>query len=209
MQSFTGAWKKGALTLILGILLGAIGMTVLRGGGAFKYGMAAGAVEAQARRAIDRIAEQFTAAESSNLTPNPLAPFGSSTLDFRGSTGYAAGAPTWGPTTRVQFQYDPGEVDDGLDNDGDGIVDEGRVVLIENFGLPDQRSQVLCLYVREFLAGETSDGVDENGNGLIDERGLSFELTGQILTIRLSLERLDPDNNVLVRTVETAVRLRN
>jgi prepilin-type N-terminal cleavage/methylation domain-containing protein len=195
--------------LILAILLGAIGMTVMRGGGAFKQGIAAGAVEAQARRAIDRIAEQFASAQASNLNPNPLPPFGSNTLDFRNSTGFAAGAPTWGATTRLQFQYDPGELDDGVDNDGDGIADEGRVVLMENFGLPNQVTQVLCLHVREFLEGETANGADQNGNGLIDERGLSFELVGQTLTIRLSLERLDADNNRLVRTVETGVRLRN
>lgn len=195
--------------LILGILLGAIGMTVLRGGGAYKQGIAAGAVEAQARRALDRIAEQFTSAQSDNLNPNPLPPFGSNTLDFRNSTGFAGGAVTWGPTTRLQFQYDPGEIDDGVDNDGDGVADEGRVVLMENFGLANQVTQVLCVNVREFLEGETPDGADENGNGLIDERGLSFELNDQTLTIRLSLERLDDNNNPLVRTVETGVRLRN
>ncbi len=195
--------------LILGILLGAIGMTVLRGGGAYEQGLAAGVVEARARRAIDRIAEEFASAQSSNLNPNPLPPFGSNTLDFRGSTGIAAGAVTWGTTTRLQFQYDPGEIDDGIDNDGDGVADEGRVVLMQNFGLANQVTQVLCTNVREFLAGETADGTDENGNGLIDERGLSFSLTGQTLTIRLSLERLDPDGNLMVRTVETGVRLRN
>ena len=195
--------------LILAILLGAIGMVVLRGTGTYKQGVAASTVETQARRAIDRIAEQFTAAEAGNLNPNPLPPFGSNTLDFRSSTGYGPGGVIWGPTARIAFQYDPGELDDGVDNDGDGLIDEGRVVLMENFGLANQVDQVLCLHVREYQQGETPNGADDNGNGLIDERGLSFELVGETLNMRLTLERLDPDNNPLVRSVETGVRLRN
>jgi type II secretory pathway pseudopilin PulG len=195
--------------LIMALILGAIGLVVLRGGGAYKQGIASSAIESQARRAVDRIADQFSAAQSGNLIPNPLPPFGTNTLDFRSSTGFAGGVATWGPTTRIAFQYDPADGDDGLDNNSNGLIDEGRVILVENVGLPNQTTRVLIPWVREFAEGEVLNGADDNGNGLIDERGLSFDLVGQTLNIRLSLERRDPDNALMVRTVETSVRLRN
>jgi hypothetical protein len=38
---------------------------------------------------------------------------------------------------------------------------------------------------------------------------VTFELVGETLLIRLSLERRDGDNELLTRTVETGIRLRN
>jgi hypothetical protein len=65
--------------------------------------------------------------------------------------------------------------------------------------------------VSDLLEGEIENDADDNGNGLVDERGLSFEIddTGNVLTIRLTCERLDEGRRPLRKTVETAVRLRN
>jgi len=195
--------------MILAMLLATIGMTVMRGGGAFKQGVATSVVEAQARRGLDRITDLFSGGRAGSLAPNPVAPFGSSTLDFDKSAGFAGGVVVPGPTTRIAFQNDPTDLDDGVDNNGNGLVDEGRIVLVQNVGLANQTTAVIVPWVREFLQGELENGVDDNGNGLIDERGLSFEVVGQMLNIRLSLERLDEDGRRIVRTVETSVRLRN
>ena len=195
--------------LILAMLLGVIGMAVMRGGGAFKQGVAASVVEAQARRAVDRIADEFAGARVASLAPVPAAPFGSSTLDFDESAGFAAGQIIPGPTSRIAFRSHPSDPDDGIDNNGNGLVDEGQVILMRNVGLANETTTVIVPWVREFTEGETSNGLDDNGNGLIDERGLSFEIVGQTLNIRITLERLDPDQRPLIRTVETSVRLRN
>jgi len=114
-----------------------------------------------------------------------------------------------GPTSRIAFQNHPSDPDDGIDNNGNGLVDEGQVILMRNVGLANETTTVIVPWVREFTEGEIANGNDDNGNGLIDERGLSFELVGQTLNIRITLERLDSDQRPLVRTVETSVRLRN
>jgi len=195
--------------LILTMLLGAIGMTVMRGGGAFKHGVAASVVESQARRGIDRIADEFSGARLASLAPNPAAPWGASTLDFDESAGFAAGVVIPGSTSRIARQSHPSDPDDGLDNNGNGLVDEGQIILMRDVGLATETTTVIVPWVREFMEGEIENGVDDNGNGLIDEGGLSFEIAGQTLNIRITLERMDPDQQPLVRTVETSIRLRN
>jgi hypothetical protein len=67
----------------------------------------------------------------------------------------------------------------------------------------------LVNWVRELLEGELPNGLDDNGNGLIDESGLSFEIDGDTITIRLTLERFDAEGTLITRTVETAVTLKN
>jgi hypothetical protein len=195
--------------LLMALLLGAIGMTVLRGGVAYEAGIAVSATEVKARRVLDRVANEFAAAGVGSLDPPPAGPLGVSSVEFRTCTGVAGGAATWSNDKRIAFAYDPGEVDDGLDNDGDGLADEGQLVLTLDAGLATEQSVVLTGYVRELLEGELPNGNDDNGNGLLDEGGVSFELVGQTLMIRLTLERRDTDNNLLTRTVETGIRLRN
>lgn len=53
------------------------------------------------------------------------------------------------------------------------------------------------------------DGVDNNGNGLIDEEGLSFELDGSTLIIRLALEKVDHKGRTHTVSNETSVTFRN
>ena len=195
--------------LILMLLLGAIGVTVLRGGEAFKQGVATSEVESQARRALDRISDELAGARVASLAPNPAGFFGSSTLDFDESAGFAGGVVVPGNTTRIQLRPEPSDPDDGIDNNGNGLIDECEVVLVRDVGLATQTTTVIVPWVREFAVGETLNGNDDNGDGLRDERGLSFELVGQTLNIKITLERLDPENIPFARTVETSVRLRN
>lgn len=193
--------------VILAMLLGAIGATVLRGGTAFEQGVASSEVEVQARRAIDRIADELSGALVGSLAPNSA--LGSSVLSFADSAGYVAGVNVPGTTSQLLLQPNPSDPDDGLDNNGNGLVDECEVVLVRDSLLPTQTTTTIVPWVREFAQGELENGLDDNGNGLIDERGLSFELVGETLNIRITLERLDPDQRPITRTVETTVRLRN
>jgi hypothetical protein len=141
--------------------------------------------------------------------PEPLAPWGSSTLDFQCNEGYGAGGVVWSAPVRLSFDYDGADPDDGADNDSDGLVDEGAIVRRVNPGSADETSVVLVNWVRELLEGELPNGLDDNGNGLIDESGLSFEIDGDTITIRLTLERFDAEGTLITRTVETAVTLKN
>jgi len=196
--------------LILAALLGAVGLTIIQGSGAYQQGVAANVVESQARRGLDRIASAFIAAKLDPATFIPIAqsPLFTDSIQFEQGIGVVGGALQT-RSMRIEVQLDPGEVADGLDNDGDGVADEGRVVLRENFLQPNEVNRVLCTNVRRFLEGETLNGADDNGNGFTDEGGLTFDVQGRTLNIRLSLERLDQDGNSIVRTIETTVLLRN
>ena len=130
------------------------------------------------------------------------------TFDQPGSMAVRDGWIQW-ETARVELRYDVNELDDGIDNDGDGLIDEGSVVLVKDWGGPEEKTVVLCHDVSEYAAGETFDGTDENGNGLIDERGLCFDMRDGNLYFLLTVERLDQDGHLLTRSFRSSVWLRN
>jgi hypothetical protein len=139
--------------------------------------------------------------------PNPTSAFGTSNLQFRKAIGFTGTGPQWGQPLSLAFEYAPEELDDGLDNDGNGLVDDGVLVLTRDVGGNEQRL-VLCSGVRELLEGEEANGADDNGNGVINEAGFNVRRVDDVLHVRLSLEEV-LENNTIVRTLETAVRLRN
>jgi len=157
----------------------------------------------QAARVLDAVASEFADAELGSLVTAP-----SDSATYRRCTGWA-GAAQFGEPTRVFFELDDRELADGLDNDGDGLVDEGKVVRIRDVGTPQEMRVVLTHNVAGLLDGEVADGDDDNDNGLIDERGLAFDVADDVLTIRIGLESLDPRGRRLSAVVETSVRIRN
>jgi hypothetical protein len=197
--------------LILAMLVGALGMTVQSGSGAYSQGVSTADVEAQARRMVERISRELLDADRSSLVLAPPAPFAATSVDYARCEGYAAGAMLVGPTRRIRMVLQAGEIDNGIDDNGNGLIDERRIEL-----LPDvlgQPGQVVGWggFVREFLEGELPNGIDDNGNGLVDERGLclSYDAARGVMTVRVTLERMDPLRRMLTRTVETAVAVRN
>jgi len=152
-----------------------------------RVGTNAGTLEGQASRALHRIAGELVAAGLDTLEPPD--PQGVSSLTFRASAGADGATIQWGPRQSV-------------------FLRGGHVVWIRDIDDPVQEV-VLCGSVRPLAEGETANGVDDNGNELADEEGLSFELSGRTLTIRLTVERKDRSVGLLTRTVTTSVRLRN
>lgn len=76
-------------------------------------------------------------------------------LTYSPVTGYdfARGAPRYGPARQLRFART--EADDGLDNDRDGLIDEGDLVLLRDSdgdGVPDEQIAVLARGVSEGLA---------------------------------------------------------
>ncbi len=186
----------------------------IRASDAFDEGSVEHQLHTDAHRTLERIATELELAERASLNPDPLVVpgvpgLGASGLTFHSPVGFAGGAVQWGPWTRIEFELEPGELEDGADNNGDGFADEGRVVWTENPGQEDERRVVQCSDVSDRLEGELENAGDDNGNDLIDERGLSFSAQGDVLTVRLTIERLDDEGRVLRKTVQTAVRLRN
>jgi type II secretory pathway pseudopilin PulG len=195
---------------VLAMLIGSLGAVLLSARGTYEQGLTTAALEARARRTVQRIATELTGAEASTLWPQPALQLGVATIQFRTCGGYAGGAQQWNPIERIELRPDPNDPDDGIDNDSDGSIDEQQIVLVRNFGQPDQIESVICGGVREYLQGETPNMADDNGNGLTDERGLSIVTDANgTLTIRVTLEGRDPHGFLVAQTVETAVHVRN
>jgi type II secretory pathway pseudopilin PulG len=155
------------------------------------------------------IAHDLAGAARAQLLPPPLAPYGTSNLAYRSVRGYAGGAVVLGASERFAFEYENGELDDGLDNNGNGLVDEGVVIWTSDDGAGDVQRVVRCHGVVELAPGELPNGLDDDGDGLRDEGGLSFELQGDLLTVSLSLQERGPGGRLLSKSARTSIHLRN
>lgn len=193
-----------ALTSVIGL---ALGVVVFTSASSYERGAMDADLEERVSRTLERVSEELRFVDRELLDPALSAPFAASFATYQRVVGYADGVPVHGEPLRIALQLDPHEVDNGIDDDGDGLTDERRVVRIESPDLPEERTTVWCDDVSGLLEGELPNGLDDNGNGLVDEPGLCFELDGDTLVIRLTLERGAPGGRVEARTSETAIRL--
>lgn len=191
------------------MLVGLVATTMHRSNRVFEQTATVSEVDSVAQRAVERVAREFMDADRSTLNMTPTT--GPNAASFCRATGYAAGALRIGARRRIRFEYAPGETNDGRDQNGNGLVDEGRIVLNDDVQTGAGREMVLVENVAERLAGELENGADDNGNGMVDENGLTltYDATTFTLTLRLTLVRLQSDGSVLDRSAETTVRLRN
>ena len=195
---------------ILVVVLGSVLNATQKGQGAYEQQMADNAIQSKAGRGLNRVLLEMSGCRAASLNPNnPLPPVGSDFIEFQRSEGYVAGAVQWGPVIRIGFELEDSEMDNGIDDDRDGLVDEGVVVRIENPRQIDEERRVLFRGVRRFLQGEAGNGGDDNGNGLADEAGLCFERDGNVLIVRLSLEGVGPSERLVTKTVESSIQIRN
>jgi hypothetical protein len=172
-------------------------------------GTAAALLGDRSADAMERLFVELRTAELESLTPDPLPDLAVDELTYRTAIGFEDNEVIWSTDRRLGFEYAAGEEDNGLDDNGNGLVDEGVVVLTEDVGGPEERERILTRRVRERVEGEEDNGLDDNGNGLVDERGFYVERVGETLILRLSLERRDSQGRVLSRIAQTATRLRN
>ena len=195
--------------VILTIIAGTIAVVSKTGTGTFRSSVANESVNGKLRRAIQRIAKELSGSATSTLVPTPFAPLGSSSLTFQQATGYENGAAVWGPSVQFQFEYAPQELDNGVDDDGNGLIDEGILVRIENPGAANESRTLICTGVSEYALDEIPNGLDDNGDGFVDERGVAFALDGDALTVRITIEHMGLEQEVLQQSSETTVLLRN
>lgn len=194
----------------LAILFLMVAHTSSRASDAYDEGSLDHQLTTEAHRGLERITATLELANAATLTQCSDGTLGASTLSFQNPVDFAGSAVQWGPLTTIGFELDVNELTNNVDDDGDGFVDEGRVVWTENAGLPGERRVVLVPRVAGLLEGETKNSADDNGNGLEDELGLAFVSNEPfVLTVYLTCQRLDESGRVLTKTVETAVRLRN
>ncbi len=176
---------------------------------AFRVGIALSSLDAEGRRLLDRVAAELQSVALSTLSPASLATVGSSTLAYNRVVGYLDGEVEYGPVIRLELILEDGEIEDGSDNDGDGLVDELRLVLITTTGGVEDDPVELAAGISSYLEGEWPDLLDNNGNGLVDEPGLAFHRIGSVISVVLTLERAVSDGHRVIRTFESAVAVRN
>jgi hypothetical protein len=194
---------------LLGAVIGSILAVMRTSTRAIGVGTTDARLESLASQTLDQIASRLRSSQRATMTPTLSAPFSSSQITFQPSVGILNGVTVWGPVERIAFEYAPSDPNDGVDNDGDGFVDQGRVVWVQDVGGANERSVVWADGVSEYLHGETLDTTDENGNGLVDEHGLCFDFDGTSVMVRLTLQARDASGVTLTRTVQERVFFRN
>lgn len=193
---------------VLGLALALASMVTRTGTSAYRSAQAGLQLEQNLHRALDRVITELEATGSDFLDPTPVDGLAYKTIEYQHLLLQGSNVLP-GPTSRLAFEYETGEIDDGIDNNGNGLVDEGVLVLVRNVGLTSQQRVVLCHGVRELLEGEIANGTDDNGNLLDDEPGFFIQTAGRVVTIRLSLEAVNPQGQILVRTATSSARMRN
>lgn len=189
------------------VVLGIVGSGILRAHGAWQGTAGRRDAERRASTSLEKIVARLTDCGGTTITTTMAPPAGSSTITYRERKGWTSGAPVWGDITTIAWESDPGDPQNGSDDDRDGIVDEGQVV-IRIAAAGGEKSAVLVQNVANRLERENGgNGLDDNGNGLVDERGLSFDRVGPRLTIRLTVERVGPDKVRVLETAQTTIRL--
>lgn len=202
--------ETSLVVVVLSLFLGATARLVTGGSKAYEQGASVSALDSRARRAIERAASELSTSVRGSWSVTALAPLGTETLQFRPCEGSNAGTIVTGNARRLELRRDPADANNGVDDDGDGLVDEGLLVLVRDVGLSTETEAVLVRGVTEYAPGETPNAADDNGNGLVDERGFSIVSDANgTATIRLTIAGLDPDRRLVTRTVETRVYARN
>jgi len=210
----TTAERRGGFSIIellivitmLALMMSVLGVVSFTGRNAYEQTALLNDLDSRGARALARVSDELVTAV--NLGPIS-ASAGTGDLTFQQVLGFAGGAPVWGPLMRLEAEFEAGEVDDGVDNDGDGLVDERMLVLTRDISTSPKRV-VLVRGITEFGLGEIPNNlVDDNGNGVEDEQGFNLQLVGDVITIRMWLQGMNADNQVVVRELQDTVRLRN
>lgn len=195
---------------ILAFVLGVMALVQTRSQAASRETMAKTMSEMRARRALDRVVAELTGVSHSLLFPDPTSNLGTSTLTYQHPTGVdAVGNVTFDVPSRLELQLAPGEIDNGIDDDNNGLVDDRRLVLTRNYGTLNAQSVVLCSGIPRYLEGEVANGLDDNGNGLVDEPGFNVIRVGDLMTIRLTVQVPLGGGQIDSTTVQTSITLRN
>jgi hypothetical protein len=193
---------------LLGVVSGSIAMVGRQSQRAADEVGATSDLRNKAHRAVLRFADELKSIGASTMVPNPGAS-GTSNLAFQSIEDVQGANVIWSDTNRLRWELDPSEVNNGADDDGDGNVDEGQVVLVRDEGLVSEEWRILCRDVPEFMPGELANGLDDNANGLVDEPALLFRRNTNLLTVTLGLER-QLDGGTRIQAINTtAILLRN
>jgi prepilin-type N-terminal cleavage/methylation domain-containing protein len=148
---------------ILGLVLTSVALLGMSSQRAYRTGAAGADLEVDLRRALDHLVQEFMRSGEAVLLPDPAEGVGASDVTYQKAVGVAGGATSWSTPFRVRFEYEEGELDDGLDNNGNGLADEGRVVWTRDVGGINEATHVICRGVRELLEGGSPTWTTKTG----------------------------------------------
>ena len=199
--------------LASGLMASALGTVALMSSSTEKAYLAASAVmqvEQRLHQALQRARSELAASGPAYLSPPNLAEgIAFDQISFRRVEGHDGLNPLAGELESLTLELAEGELDDGIDNNGDGLIDERVLLLRTATGTGAEKRVILCHQVREYFEGESPDGEDDNGNQLIDEPGFHIVRDGSLLTLRLSISGRDEQGRVIVRSGEVVVAMKN
>ena len=153
----------------------------------YSSGITIANLENQARTVVEQLVNEIQQSSVSRLSPAPPAlPEYLDAMTYQINTGYNTGTGSiqWSTPISLSFQYADGETDDGLDNNSNGMIDEGFLV-------------------------RTRDGATERVTYYVQDDGFRLSLERNKLRIFLALQNTDNRGNILETSVETVVELKN
>lgn len=146
-----------------------------------------------ASQLLDRIALELMEADKEVTLPQNVAPQHSALINYQSSTGLTNGEVVYSTPSRIQFR----------------LVDS-EVIWTRNADSPEAQEVVWGRFLSDFLFEESGGNLtDDNNNGLVDEAGLSFNIDGSSVLIRLTLEKETEDNRLITAQAWTRATFRN
>ncbi len=157
-----------------------------------------GDMEDRSRMVLERIVGELQGAIMDTVIINAT----NDMIIFQVNEGYVGGEVQASTVRMFGLEYDTGEDmfgNDGLDNNGNDMIDEGLVVRVveDEFGAPVDTT-TLAHWIR---------GYDYRTRQTV--QGLFFGLSGRNLTIRLEMQRRDAKGRLLQSISQTSIRIRN
>jgi len=158
--------------------------------------------DAQARRALERIAMAVIGAHSNSLDPTNASPGSVSGINYQEFLGLSEEDEN-GDGKNDEVFSDPMRI-------GSTSASSEDISWFQNPGTEFEMHVVWAKNVPAVAVGETpANGIDDNENGLIDETGLAFVQDGKRVRIVLSLRISDGRGGFLERQEQTTVTCRN
>jgi prepilin-type N-terminal cleavage/methylation domain-containing protein len=180
------------VTAILSVVVAAVTMVLISSSRGQRTGVAVSDIHADGRRILDTLSDDLrrsiVAAGLPELDQNANGK--DWTIRIAKVTGYDSLGLTFGTPIVYTVEIAPGEADNGADDDGDGLVDERRLVREDTDA---GTSVVLTDQIRGDVAG-----------------GFAIAATGaRTYQITVTLETTDAARRVVRRTFQTVVLVRN
>lgn len=189
-------WSLVEVSVATGVASVVLGLTMqvtTQTGKAVGEGLERSSLAVKASRCGRMLGGELRSLDSASVVlGNAAPPTGAFTsLTFRSVTGFdaQAGVTTLGPLTEIRFVLDAGESWGGVptDTDGDGVMDDGSLVLFRDADGSDsiEAGEQLCVIARDVAGSELSFSLPSGGELPVDDDArldLTFELHDRLST---------------------------